>query len=73
MIEAEHSLFRAWPNCLTEDCRILLLKPVLFNYWSEILKSHGMIVQLIGSTRIETVVSEISLPLAIALSLFTAH
>ena len=70
MIEAEHSLFRAWSNHLTEDCRILLLKSILFNHWSEISKSHGMIVQLIGSARIETVVSEIPLPLAIALSLF---
>ena len=73
MIEAEHSLFRAWSNCLTEDCRILLLKSILFNHWSAISKSYGLIVQLIGSARIETVVSEILLPLAIALSLFTAH
>ena len=69
MIEAEHSLFRAWSNHLTDGCRILFLKSILFNHWSEISKSHGMLVQMIGSAHIETVVSEIPLPLAIAFSL----
>ena len=51
MIEAEHSLFRAWSNHLTEDCWILLLKSVLFSHWSEISKCHDMIVQMIGSAQ----------------------
>ena len=44
-----------------------------FNHWSEISKSHGIVVHVIGSAHTEIAAPEILLPLAIAFSLFTVH
>ena len=74
MIEAEHSLFRAWSNHLTDDCRMLFRNLFLFSTIGlRFLTPHGSIVHRIGSAHIEIAVSEILLLLAIAFSFFTAH